>query len=581
MKSESTAAQLRAIESTASSILCVAGPGSGKTTVLTERIARIVRDGERPDHILAITYTNAAARNLEERLIVYADLGTGDILEKSRIRCGFAGTLHGFCLRMLRLHGACLGFGAGTAIIDEAASRELMEQKRKQLGCTVPLDKLMLVKKDGPPPAGSFLSDKELCVSAYYDELREASMVDFDSILTEFIRGLRLVPAFSDALATEGFTHLFVDEVQDCSTEDWKIFKSLPIANKFYVGDPDQAIFGFRGGRPELMMQLQRADPLMQLIMLEDNFRCSVSICKAANRMIWLNQDRFEKETVSASGELGTVTQFGQTLNEGDEIAQVLGYLKHLDFAPEKVAILARTNRIADGFREGARVQDFPVAEPPRETMPADWPLARAYIEVLSRPQNDTLCYLFILELVKSQGVGDIEATRIAREKKLQALARDERMVGDLLPEDAPTMENLAERLRSPSVNLSYETQLIVAGLVKDLPAGSTLADLALEVVRTSRPDPKPDSPGLTVTTIHAAKGREWDVVFLVGFEDEVIPGTAKSRNVEEERRLAFVAVTRARHAVYISHAAARNATWGNHRPEKHYPSRFLKEMTS
>ncbi len=571
--------QILAVSSDHPQILCVAGPGSGKTTVLSARIRRIIEDGGAPKKIVAITYTNAAARNLELRLAKTYDVDTiGPVL-------GFCGTLHGFALRMLKQHGAGAGYGDRTAVIDEEASRDLLESKAKALGCKVAVDKLVELKRKGKPD-NETMSVAEITVAAYFDELHEAGIVDFDLILSEFYRLLSSNMGFSTAISAE-FTHLFVDEVQDSASLDWMIFESLPLTHKFLVGDPDQAIYGFRGGRSDLMIRFSK-EPATKIIWLEENFRCGSAICDAANALIAHNLQRLEKATVSATDLAGRVTPFGQTLNEGDEIGQVVGYIRQIfagltvnfpGLKPSEIAVLSRTNAIAGQFREALKADGVPVVEPPKPDLPKDWGLARALIELLAQPDNDTLAFFY--HVAKRIKFG---ATPNAARATIHDARRDATMIGKSLNAVSTSfpkglgVEHVAPYLDKEEISL--EARMIIAEKIKGLPAGSELIDLALEVARIERPEVEPQvEAGVTVTTIHGAKGREWDVVFLVGIEDEIIPGTAKSTDVEEERRILFVGITRARKAVFLSHAASRRASWGNNPIQNHKPSRFLEEI--
>lgn len=558
-----TPAQRRAIDSTAKDILCVAGPGSGKTEVLAQRIARIAHDDTSPMQIVALTYTNEAARNLDKR-------NGGLIL-------GYSGTLHGYCLRMLTRHGGGYGYGARTGIIDNEAAEQLIAAHAATIGCKDPVKKILEIKAAGRPKGPNFTS-AELVVLAYREELADSGLLDFDLILTEFLRLLTTQQDVRNAIEAES-EFLFVDEVQDCSEVDWKIFDALPIMNKFFVGDPDQAIFGFRGGDPSLMIKCEK--DWFDTIYLEENFRSCVPICLAANKLIEHNTQRLEKMTLSAfaADDGGRVVAFGATQNEGDEIAQVNGFIANARLEPDSYAILARTNAIADAFRADLIGRGIQVTEPPKSNLPPDWFMARAIIEMMAQPLSDTLAFFYCIAKATHSGANAFKARQIAED-----IRRNARAIGHPINKHAPgmakpTILDVPQTLDRDKVSL--EARMQIGEIIKRLPHGSTMTDLVLEVAAIEKPIAPEKLTGVDVMTIHSAKGREWDIVFIVGFEDEVTPGAAKNADIEEERRLAFVALTRAREAVYISHAESRRANWGPRPVQKHRASRFLKEITS
>lgn len=595
-----TGEQRLAVESDAPRILCVAGPGSGKTTVLAHRIQHLTDLGADRCKMVAITYTNKAAAHIAAKASCFACGGKGwyqtagacyDPPEQEQCRCegrelGFVGTLHGFCLRMLKEHGKAYGYGARTAILDDDAALELLKSKATTIGCKLSDKKLLEIKRGGRP-VGKRMNPGELAVVAYFDELRTAGIVDFDLILSEFLRLLRTAPAFLDAIRA-AFEFLLVDEVQDLAILDWSIVDELPMLRKFFVGDPDQAIYGFRGGRQDLMLSYAMR-PTTTVRHLQHNFRCGADVCAAANKLIAHNRQRMDKATVAALEHASRVTAFGQTLNEGDEIAQVAGYIKHVlahsgdlygKLEPREIAVLSRSGAIADAFREFFVQVGLPVATKPRDEFPPDWGFARSFVELLAQPDNDTLAFFHIVSDEIRRG----RTPELARENAHAARLGANHAGGSLneiylkFPTDATIGDAIAWLAK---LGITAETRMLVGEKLKDLPTGSTIADLALAMA-TSSPGlelPPADGRGeITCTTIHGAKGREWDVVFLVGMEDELLPGHSKKADVEEERRVAFVGITRARKAVFFSHAATRRASWGYKPLENRTPSRFIGE---
>lgn len=583
-----TAPQRQAVETDHPNVFVVAGPGSGKTTVLAERIARLITSGVPSARIVAITYTNAAARNIEQRVNDATPLTAGEDGHREIIGTtafGFAGTLHGFCLRMLREYGEPAGYGLKTAVLDEDSANELLAAKIETVGCKDPIKKVIALKRFGRPirVAGSVFDKAQLAILSYMDELKESSLLDFDLILTEFARVLKASPAIQAAIHSR-FEHLLDDEVQDHAATDWEIISALPIANKFLVGDPDQAIFGFRGGRVGYAVR-HSYRPDVQVILLGANFRCSEETCTVANRLIAHNKGRILKATfpggVAPRGQVDVF--FSPAANEAAEVDQVVdSIMQYYTENDGTVAVLARTNAIADKFREALQAEDLQLEEAPRSEMPADWPRARSLIEVLAQPNNDTLAFFYMVARATDGGASALAARNTAAKVKRDAQARGQ-TVNDFwfhFPREIQDVPQVAGHFADKE-GLCRESVMLIAEMANKLPPGSTMLDLALEVASRDRPPAPKPSEGVTVTTIHDAKGREWDQVYLVGMEDEVIPGhrkTATDDDIEEERRLFFVALTRSRGDVWITHSANRRANWGQKPLQPHTPSRFIEE---
>lgn len=569
---KTTVSQRRAIDSDAKEIVCVAGPGSGKTWTTVARIIRLLKSGVDPAKIVAITFTNAGADELQERLDkAFREIAASmpDPIEFRPL--GFCGTLHGFGLKMLKGFGGGIGYGERIAIVGEEAAADLLASKAHTLGCKLRLDDLIRLKGK-PVPAGR-LDVPHLAIKGYYEDLRDAGLVDFDTILTEFLR-LCTTP-----MAWPGYEYLFVDEVQDSAEIDWLIYNVLPMTNKFYVGDPDQAIYSFRGGRVDLLLNKVESLKLIKdaVIYLQENFRSHLEVCQASDRLISHNKGRLPKHSISVKGEGGRVTELTSAINEGAEIGIVANLIKGnydvIGGANVTVAILARTNAICASYRTTLKACGIPVVEPAKSHFPADWGMAKALIELLVNPQNDTLAFFYLLakKLNKNVPVG------IAR-KEVQAQFLDARRAGHSVNDHGlhlpllSTLVYVGGTLAEEGV--CAESCRLIAAKVKRLGPAADVLQLALAM---NHPETEPAAPteGVTVCTAHSAKGREFDVVFIVGFEDEV--WLHKNDDPEEARRLAFVAVSRARNAVYIAHAESRVTPWG--KIEGHTPSRFLKEM--
>jgi DNA helicase-2/ATP-dependent DNA helicase PcrA len=580
-----TVAQRAAIESSAPEILAVAGPGSGKTATLVSRIRRLVLDGVAPEKIVVLTFTNAGANELRERIVdaVKAERDLDSSAEDPEPEeLGFAGTLHSFALRMLREHGAAIGYGPRLSLISPESSRDLLAAKARALAGKRPpaLSRLLELKTALPgrivPPGSPERFDlAETIVRAFFAEMRVAGLLDYDMLLDEF---LALLEGAAGLEIAAKFTHLFVDEVQDSARIDWRIYRAFPAAAKFLVGDPDQGIYGFRGGRVDEMVGASLS-PNVETLALEANFRSRPEICVAAQRLIANNFSRIAKETRSARDRGGRVVLLPAAITDGEEIAIVARTIRDLSInhgsVPfEEIAVLARTNAIADQFRKGLPGAGVPVVTFKRSEFPPDFKLARAFVELCVDPDNDALASFYLIARAEHNGTPPDVARAQVHAARLKATA-----TGKTLNETTLQFT----RISQPSILLEAlagfacrETRAIAAEQFQQLPRGAGVLDLALALAQI-REFSSEEGEGVRVLTMHGSKGREFDAVFVVGFEDEAIPGRVEGSEIEEERRLAYVAATRAREFLAFSHAQSRSSQWARNAPRT--PSRFLAEL--
>lgn len=563
-----TAQQREAITTDAHRVLVLAGPGSGKTATTVARIHHLIYAcGTTPSEIVAITFTNAAARELEERIAKEC----GD-----DVKLGYVGTLHGFCLRMLKEHGGFLGYGSRISIISPESAEDLLVSKAKTLGCKTPIKELLKLKGAGRPPRGQRLSGNQVVIANYFDDLRDAGIVDFDVLLTEALRLFRdVVGSFSF-----NFRHLFVDEVQDSSATDWEIYDALVIENKFFVGDPDQAIYAFRGG--DVSEMLARCST-HKVIALEENFRSRSEICQAAQNLIEYNKDRVPKRTWSVKGHGGEVAYHFGKMNEGEELSAVYRSIVQFTQAladkeptiTPSIAVLARTNAIATSFRKGLAASGIPVVAVQTSGLPKDWPVVRALVEFLSNPENDTLAQFLLIALYEKKGASPKEAREAVHAAKRAANAAGKTLNrANLGFERRENCADIAQILVKE--NISAESRMLVAEQLKEVGAGASVLDLSLALAQVKGINQE-SGEGVECMTIHASKGREFDAVFVVGAEEKILPSNWGGATIEEERRLAYVAITRARSLLVITSSATRATPWGALGAQT--PSRFIQEM--
>jgi DNA helicase-2/ATP-dependent DNA helicase PcrA len=546
--------QKSAINSCGETVIVAAGPGSGKSHTLIERIRRSVEKGADPAAIIALTFTNNAAHVLRHRLAVKG------------VRIGYAGTLHGYCMRLIQIHGIILGYRPHTvSIVTKQAKELLLEQIKTELRKKITAKEL----DEGQTP------DARLIWQEYWFRLKRANMVDYDGILRD---GLALLKRDSVKLLIEP-DELLVDERQDSGAIDTEIFWEIPAKTRFFVGDVDQCIYGFRGARPDLFVEEAKTHGY---ISLSHNYRSDREICRAANRLIAHNSLRVEKTIQPISAAAGIVGCHSFD-NDGAEIFGVWKLINEevgRNWLYSEIAILARTNMIADKFRDALRGLGVPVNGAGRRLMPNDWSLTLSLIGLLLDPAND-----FHAEaILRARG---------SEESRIQELKR--RVAGTdiylstvaLLPNTRPA--SLADAMIILSAMVSAESFAIIRERANVLPSGPD--DLSALLVDLWHPagweKEEHETNAVTVSTLHNAKGSEWPIVLLVGMEEDVFPSTQSiaanvrghmetNPTMEEERRLCFVGVTRAKHQLYLTWAKKRTAFF---KTTDQVPSRFLSEM--
>lgn len=637
-------------------LLIVAGAGSGKTRVLTNRVGYLLAErGAHPSEILAITFTNKAAREMAERV---------EALVGPRARAMWVMTFHAACVRILRREAKRLGFPSAFSIYDQADSRRLMalvcreldlDPKRyppRSFSNQVSNLKNELVDHETFASRASTHLEKTLAEAygTYQRRLHEAGALDFDDIIMTTVNLLQAFPDVAEHYRRR-FRHVLVDEYQDTNHAQYVLVRELvgrpglrtadgdlvregsavAPAELCVVGDADQSIYAFRGATIRNILEFERDYPDARTIFLEQNYRSTHTILSAANALISRNADRKPKRLWSQEGEGQKITGYVAD-NEHDEAAYVATEVDRRtdagDFVPGQVAVFYRTNAMSRVFEEVFIRVGLPykVVGGVRFYERREIRDALAYLRVLANPE-DTVSLRRILN-VPRRGIGDraeacVEA--LASRERItfaQALRRAEEAPGmatrslnavrdfvalldglsDLAasvgpadfteavlertgylaeltqssdPQDQTRVENLRELV---AVADEFEGRL----RAEDRAVEGGLADFLESVTLVADADQVPDGEGdgvVTLMTLHTAKGLEFPVVFLTGCEDGVFPhqrSLGEPKELEEERRLAYVGVTRAQQRLYLSRAVVRSA-WGA--PAYNPPSRFLEEF--
>ena len=386
----------------------------------------------------------------------------------------------------------------------------------------------------GPHGISRAMSREEVVAADFWQEMESAGLLDFDSILH---RGWHLIRI---GVAGNEFFHLLVDETQDTGRMDWKIYEAMPTPNKYYVGDTDQSIYGFRGGSPEFLTALATA-PGTEAHYLNGNYRCGEFICDAANAVVSNVANRLPKRTESQTGEAGTVTATAYD-NQAAEIVGIATRLHGVNY--EDCAVLLRLNKHVEIYAAGLAAMGVPVRRRQTEDRPAYWRDAKQLVALCANPDNDWLAYDWICKSVGRDA---------AQEAKRHA-AEDLTTINEVIPEPMKHGMNIAEAIvELGKARCSKAAIEAIEQLAAQLDGSATLNDLLIAIHSdTTATD---DGSGVVVGTIHGSKGREFSTVFLPAFEQGIIPA---NRDVDEERRLTFVGMTRAKAALHVSHAARR-----------------------
>ncbi len=632
-------------------LLIVAGAGSGKTRVLTHRIAHLL--GARhvhPGAILAITFTNKAAGEMKERV---------EDLVGPRANAMWVSTFHSACVRILRRESKVLGFTSSFSIYDAADSKRLMalvcrdldldpkQYPPKSFSAKISNLKNELVDEETFAGQAENAFEKKLAeaYAMYQARLREANALDFDDIIMTTVNLLQAFPDVAEHYRRR-FRHVLVDEYQDTNHAQYTLIRELvgtgdsaaapgpqdaPLAELCVVGDADQSIYAFRGATIRNILQFEEDYPQARTILLEQNYRSTQNILNAANAVIERNAGRRAKNLWTESGQGPVITGYvaDQEHDEAQYVADEIDRLTDAgDARPGDVAVFYRTNAQSRVFEEVFIRVGLPykVVGGVRFYERREVRDVLAYLRVLANPE-DAVPLRRILNVPK-RGIGERAEAMIdalgLREKISfpQALRRVDEAYG-MAARSANAVKRfntLMDELRTivesgagPAVVL--EAVLERTGYLAELQASTDpqdetrvenlqeLAAVALEfeqergeeepgslaeflervaLVADSDqiPDDDTESTGvITLMTLHTAKGLEFPVVFLTGMEDGVFPhmrALGQVKELEEERRLAYVGITRARERLYLTRSMMRSA-WGQ--PSYNPPSRFLEEI--
>lgn len=594
--------------------LVIAGAGSGKTKVLTTRIANLVLNGVPSYNILAITFTNKAAKEMKERLEKLVPENNA-----------FVGTFHSFGLRIIRENTDSLNMTSNFTILDSddvgTLIKKIIKEKGydpKQVTPSFVKNKISFIKNEmlTNSEAEKLLNtDMDKIAYQIYIEynmkLRKNNSVDFDDLLKLPVELFRKNPSILEHYQDK-FKYILIDEYQDTNEVQYQLVKLLAAKyqNLFVVGDPDQSIYQFRGANYQNILNFEHDYKNTEVIALEDNYRSTKMILDAANSVIKNNSERKEKNLRSHHGD-GVKIKYMRGYNEKDEIVKVITEIKNLlesGYSKKDIAIFYRTNAQSRVVEEQFLKENIP------------YKVVGSYYFYARKEIKDLICYLRLISNslddislrrvinTPKRGIGEASITKLEKEALLNNTSMYDAITSGKELEFKRIIEELKKDMESMSLTELVDDVLEKSGMKNSLEADNTLeSELRLDNLMEFKSitatfeqntgsvdlkdfleeisliadieEHKEDSDVVTLMTIHSAKGLEFPVVFLVGMEEGIFPhqnSFCEENGIEEERRLCYVGITRAEKKLYLSNARQR-MLYGN--TSQNPPSRFLKEI--
>ena len=620
--------QLKAILKTQGAVMVIAGAGSGKTRVLTNRIAYLIAEKNvLESNILAITFTNKAAKEMKER--IYSLAG-----ETSKYI--WINTFHSMCVRILRQHIDLLGYNKNFTILDTSEQKTIIKNIVKELNLSEDSYQPNNILKIISNSKNSMISVNEMKAQArfgfmknvaeiyeYYQKyLKKNSVLDFDDLMLKTIVLFEKHPEVL-AIYQNKFEYIHVDEYQDTNVIQYKLIKMLSEVHKniCVVGDDDQSIYSWRGACSDNIINFEKDYEDVEVIFLDQNYRSNSTILDAANSVIKNNTDRKDKALWSKNkgGDKITVYSAANDKDETDDIAKKILDLKAQDIDYKDIAILYRANYLSRSMENSCMAFGIPYKligslkflqrQEIRDLL--------AYMNVIVN-RNDEFSLRRIINVPK-RGIGASSMAKIDNYAEQYGLSLFEALKNiDMIGVSKKIITNihlLTQLIEKYSQTEQYSIEDLIVGIYKDSGYESmlkesadayaesrieniselvssakqfssmndNLIDFISEMSLTSDADDENEDDSVVLSTVHAAKGLEYRVVFIMGLEENLFPSirdaesSEDERNkMEEERRLAYVAITRAKEKLFMSYAN-RRMQFGSIKNNKR--SRFLDEV--
>jgi len=631
--SELNPAQKEAVEAINGPVLILAGPGSGKTRVIAHRVAYLIKVcGISPHRIMAVTFTNKAAREMEERLHRLIGSAVGDLT---------IGTFHAICARMLRRDGRAIGIDPRFVIYDEDDQLSLLKRGIQEIGLDPKQYVPRAIASAITAAKSRMLTPQEYIqrTRSYFDEvagrvyeryqglLAESNALDFDDLLMKTVQLFRNSPETLSKYQSR-YLHILVDEFQDTNLVQYELIKQLggERHNVCVVGDPDQSIYSWRFADLRNILSFEKDYPEAKLVLLEQNYRSTKMILETASHVISVNQQRKPKE-LWTNNELGELINVVETYTEQEEAQFVVSEVERLVGQGKArlgdCAVMYRTNAQSRALEEAFIRYGTPykLVAGTRFYQRREIKDIIAYLRVIQNP-HDSVSLLRIINVpgrgigqrtlselsswAKSLGVSQYEALRLITKPVGEGQHPFNPRTVKVLTSFINLMEEFIARVRELNLvelfdlvvkQTGYEEYTLgttggeerwenilelrtVAREYRDLKAGEGLTTFLEGVTLVSDVDGLDETvDAVTLVTLHQAKGLEFSVVFIVGVEDGILPhfkSFADPEQMEEERRLCYVGITRAKQRVYLV-CAFRRSLMGSSTANR--PSRFLQDI--
>ena len=623
-----TPSQRQAVNHVEGPLLVLAAAGSGKTRVITRRVANLVRHGVEGGNILAITFTNKAAGEMRQRIAALVpDAGV------------WVGTFHSLCARLLRSYAPLVGLDRGFTIYDQGdrlrAVKQVMAQLDLDAVSVTPerVDSAISKAKNDLLTPEAFArrgggGDHVAAVTAkvyglYQKKLRESSAVDFDDLLMHMVTILKEHKDVRAALDRK-FRYVLVDEYQDTNLAQYAIVRALSVDHKnlCVTGDPDQSIYGWRGANLNNILEFEQDYPGCMVVKLEQNYRSTKNILRTADSLIRHNRKRKPKALLTENP-TGAPVELTIHANEADEAravaSRIVEKVRDGDYTHGDVAVFCRVTALTRNFEQAFRAARIPyqvvggMSFYERQEVKD----VLAYLSLMTNPKDD-VAFARVVN-VPPRAVGATSMEKLQERASdlgipLLAMAREAAVVPGLKDRAAASLRDFGllidelSALREQTAEVVMRKLLALTGYHDFLAAegkgsgedrlanidelvsaarefdrehpGASVIDFMEEVSLASAVDRMKDGTGsVTLMTLHAAKGLEFPLVFIVGLEQGLLPHSRSNEDdsqLEEERRLFFVGITRAERELYLSHCRVREFRGSR---QATIPSRFLSEL--
>ncbi len=619
--------QLRAVNDTEGAVLVFAGAGSGKTRVLTHRIIHLIEDLNVPDYnILAITFTNKATNEMKQRL--------NDMLGANNV---WVSTFHSLCVKILFRHAEKLGYSSSFSIFDESASKRVLQKALREMHIEEDKYKEKFLYHISAAKNAGLNSDQyfnkiratekdAMTIAQVYDRyeaiLKENNAMDFDDLLMKCEKLLREHSDVRDYYQNK-FKYIHVDEFQDTNEIQMQIVELLAgkWGNVFVVGDDDQSIYGWRGADIKNILDFEKTFKEAKIYKLEQNYRSTQEILDAANRLIKHNRNRKSKELFTDKKQ-GAKVEYLTATSDYNEVDNVIGMIANLkryhDYGNGDFAILVRNNsltrlferslnnarlpyRVFGGFKFFDRKEILDVVAYMRLIVnPMDSEALTRIINFPKRGIGDTTIstleqYAYNEGKPLNEVVADIENNPFVSSAVKSKICSFNYLINDLAMQS--TQMKITDFASYLVDKVGFKEAYLSTGKEEDEVRWENIDEFLRYIEETAEENPdiglteflqtvalnnekedNDDEEYITLATMHSAKGLEFKVVFIIACEEGIIPSSMSLRDngVEEERRVMYVAMTRAKERLYVSCVKGYRNKFG--RQESTMPSRFISE---